>query len=260
MKLWPQAQLPPHATKHFGAALLEFNRRLQARQPFSLVRFGDGEMMIIQGKAIDLFDKYNGEHRYVPGAANDEQQRTRLTASLHYQNPRYFVGIACPCCVGRDNFHQLKSGSGQADEQLTWANLFVNSNYRVFLQQTVPLLQQMPVNLVCHQRADPSGLPFSVGKTFRTGANAWVNDYQRVHDELDQWVASSASTNEVFLFCAGVLSNILVKEMTQRHPGHTYIDLGSVFDTHLGLGATRSYLKSGFFRRKRKLNKTCVWE
>jgi len=242
------------STKQFADELDKLNQRLLSRENFALVRFGDGEMIIIDGKAIDLSEKYNGEHQYLPGNPAHEEQRSRLRDSLTFQHPHYFVGIACPCCVGEDNFFNLKKRSAQAEDQLTWANLFVNSNYAVFRDHTVAALVTRTVNMVCHEKADTDGLPFAVQHTFTVGGNSWVNDYARLRDELVSHIEKNQVHDEVFLFSAGVLSNILVHELFALHPNNTYIDLGSVFDVDLGLGKTRKYLKKG-----KTLKKTCVW-
>ncbi len=244
-------------SKSFRGDLELFNAKILSEEPFSLVRFGDGEMKIIQGEAIDLSSKYNGEHKYEPGQPVDEQQRARLAESLTFQSSRYFVGIACPCCVGMDNFMDLKKAAMQRESQLTWANIFVNSNYHPFLEQTTPLFAKRKIALVCHELADISGLPFPIEKRFSTGANAWVNDHQRVYQELDATFSSLEHRNQeswIVLFCAGVLSNILVREMSYSHPEHTYIDLGSVYDSKMKLGKTRKYLKGS-----KNLKKVCVW-
>lgn len=246
------------ASKSFPGDLEIFNKKISSGEPFSLVRFGDGEMKIIQGESIDLSGKYNGEHRYIPGVPIDEQQRAVLADSLHYQSDRYFVGIACPCCVGKDNFQHLKNTSNQPESQLTWANIFVNANYKIFLEKTTPLLAQRKIAFVCHEKAVLNNLPFTVDQRFSTGGNAWINDHQRVSSELELFFngLSEQSNNEswLVLFCAGVLSNILVKEMTVKHPNHSYVDLGSVYDSTMGLGKTRKYLKGS-----KNLKKVCVW-
>ena len=240
--------------KDFASDLAALDKRLCVAENFAFVRFGDGEMIIIDGRGIDLFEKYNGEHRYIPGEPAHELQRERLRASLVYQHPQYFVGIACPCCVGKGNFFTLKERSGQSEDQLTWANLFVNSNYAGFREHTVAALASRTINMVCHQKATTDGLPFPVKHRFNVGANSWVDDYARTHDEISTYIRDNQVRDEVFLFAAGVLSNILVHELFEKFPDNTYIDLGSVFDVDMGLGKTRKYLKKG-----KTLKKTCVW-
>jgi len=241
--------------KTFLGDLYKFNNMLKNKENFSLVRFGDGEMLVINGDAIDLSEKCNGEHKYTPGEASDEEFRQVLSESLTYQNKQYHVGLACRCCVGNEHCDNLRAESKQSESALTWANLFVNSNYPVFLNTTVEMFKGRTINVVCHKKADINKLKFAVNKDFRVGANAWVKDYQSTLDEIEQYIEQNKITDQVFLFCAGVLSNMLIYQLTKLHPENTYIDLGSVFDDQMGLGQTRKYLKGS----KKRLKKTCVW-
>jgi len=242
------------SNKHFNDELSQLNTRLEEKTNFALVRFGDGEMIIINGDAIDLSQKYNGEHQYIPGDASHEQQRALLRESLIWHSPSYYVGIACPCCVGTPAFLALKDQSKQPESQLTWANIFVNSNFSTFMSDTTKALASRTVNMICHDKADIHQLPFAVNNTFRSGPNSWLNDHQRLLKETTDYIESSDAKNEVFVFCAGVLSNILVYQLSRRFPNNTYIDVGSVFDSVMGLGKTRKYLRNG-----RTLRQTCVW-
>lgn len=246
----------PAATggKDFEQELYLFNSKLKAHKNFSLARYGDGEMIVINGESIDLSGKYNGEHRYTPGDASNERQRTLLQEALTYSDAQYYIGIACPCCVGEEKFFALKNQSKQAEAQLTWANIFVNANYARFKSDTVDILSNRDVALVCHQNATLDDLPFAVTYDFRVGANAWMADYDRLLSEITTRIESEKIENHVFLFCAGVLSNLLIHKLHQTHPENTYLDIGSVFDVELGLGKTRKYLKKG-----KTLRKTCVW-
>lgn len=246
----------PEATggKDFEQELNSFNQKLLAHENFSLARYGDGEMIVINGDSIDLSGKYNGEHKYVPGDDDNERQRALLHRALMHQDASYYIGIACPCCVGKEKFFNLKSQSQQPEAQLTWANIFVNANYARFKTDTVAAISTRDVSLVCHQNATPEGLPFEVKNSFRVGANAWMADYERLLPEMLATIESNQIKDHVFLFCAGVLSNILIYELHRAHPQNTYLDIGSVFDVELGLGKTRKYLKKG-----KTLKKTCVW-
>ena len=85
------------------------------------MRFGDGEMMIIDGTETDLSHKFGGEHTYTPGDDTPRATNAPLLAqSLTWQADHYFVGIACPCCVGEANFFNLKQpiGTGRGASHL----------------------------------------------------------------------------------------------------------------------------------------------
>ena len=241
--------------KTFVGDLEKINAKIAKQENFSLARFGDGEMTIINGVAINLSEKYNGEHKYTPGEPTDEAYRRILSESLSYQNSQYLVGLPCRCCVGDQHCAQLRQQSQQPSSQLTWANIFVNANYPLFLATTVPLFGQRVVNMVCHNKANIDGLPFKVNQTFRVGGNAWVCDYEKTRHSIRDHIDAQQSTDQLFLFCAGVLSNMLIYDLTRSHPNNTYIDVGSAFDDTMSLGKTRQYLKG----RRKRLKKVCVW-
>lgn len=248
-------ELKTRTEKSFAGDLFLFNKKLKSHENFSLVRFGDGEMVVINGEAIDYSRKDNGEHKYSPGDSQDEKYRKILTDSLTYKNPQYFVGLPCRCCVGDENCDHLREQSAQDEKQLTWANIFVNANYPVFLERTVPLFSERTVNLICHEKSKEDQLPFEVKKDFRIGGNAWVEDYGHCLTELREYIKNTECKDEVFIFCAGVLSNMLIYQLSKMYPDNTYIDAGSVFDSMMGLGETRKYLQGS----KRRLKKVCVW-
>lgn len=241
--------------KHFNKELDQFNTKLENNENFALVRFGDGEMIVINGEAIDLSEKCNGEHKYTPNDEKDELCRNVLAESLVHQSNNYYVGLPCRCCVGDDHCDQLRTQSEQIESNLTWANIFVNSNYPLFLENTLAILAKKSVNMICHDKADLTTLPFEINNDFRVGANAWVENYESMLEELLVYFENKTPENEVFLFCAGVLSNMLIYQLNKRFPNNTYLDCGSVFDDMMGLGQTRKYLKGS----KKRLNKVCVW-
>jgi hypothetical protein len=47
---------------------------------------------------------------------------------------------------------------------------------------------------------------------------------------------------KVYLFSAGMASNVMIHELWKSHPNNAYIDVGSVFDRYVGK-TTRSYQK-----------------
>ena len=241
--------------KNFTEELQIFNQKLLNNENFSLVRFGDGEMEVINGKAIDLSEKCNGEHKYNPNNEQDEFYRKILEESLLHSSDSYFIGLPCRCCVGDSHCDNLRSQSQQIETQLTWANLFVNANYPEFLDSTVTILKSKTINMVCHEKADLTGLPFEVNHSFRVGANAWSQNYDAMLVEMTADIEKNNTENQVFIFCAGVLSNMLIFQLNKAYPNNTYLDVGSVFDDMMGLGQTRKYLKGS----KKRLKQVCVW-
>lgn len=240
--------------KNFNDELLIFTDKLINHENFSIVRFGDGEMLIIKGEPIDL-SKSTGGFKYTPNDTNDEKYREILVESLLFQHKNYFVGLPARCCVGDEYCDSLRSLAKQNEQQLTWATIFANNNYPTFLNITVEAISKREVNIICFNKAILDNLPFAIAQDFRIGINAWTDDYDTTLDELDRYIENNQIRNQVFIFCAGVLSNMLIYKLTEKHPDNTYIDVGSVFDIHLCLGKTRRYLKSN----EKRLAHACIW-
>ena len=230
-----------------------FLKKIKNGEHFSLSRWGDGELMILENKPLDLLDKGDGEFKHDPNSPACQKMRHILMNSYTYKDKNYFVGVACQCCVGKDKFEYMKKLSGQLEENLTWANIFVNSNYKYFLSEFLPTLKDKKIILVSHVNSKISNLPFKIESYIPIGTNAWINNYD-VSQNLQQEIGEFNMRDYVYLIAAGPFANILTYELWKYSKNNTYIDIGSTLDKHLGLTVTRGYLKGAD-----TLNKTCIW-
>ena len=221
-------------TDSFENDLRFFEEKIKNDETFALTRFGDGEYKIINNESIDLLAKkefkYDGE----------TQLRLELIDSFTYNAPNYYVGIACACCAGNELFNSMKKYAEVPQQQLTWANIFVNGNFKYFKINFVDALKTKKVNLIAP--GDHSKLNFPIERSFIVGPNAWVEQAD-LKDRLIRIVDEYKIRGEIFLFCAGPFANILCHQLYKIYPQNTYIDIGSVFNIELGIGANRKYLK-----------------
>jgi len=221
-----------------------FKALLNLHIPFSVTRYGDGEMYVFEGRlgrnAVQEF-QFDGQ----------EHLQQELLESYEHKQDNYFVGVPCKCCVGEANFNKMKVLSKKEDKKLTWANIFVNSNFTYFQDSIVPQFKNYKVNMVAP--GSPENLPFDVANFYEVGYNAWVNN-AGVYDELVEYISSNKVEGELFLFCAGPFAKTLCYKLFKQFPRNTYLDLGSVFLRELGLKANRGYLNGAD-----TLNKVCVW-
>ena len=241
--------------KFFPSDLQILQEKLTNKEHFAFNKAADGELAIVRGEAIDRTPLGNGEFKYTPGNPEDEIFRQKLIDALKYHHEQYFVGLACPCCVGKEKAIWMRNFVDKDEQYLTWANLLVNSNYDHYVKHIVPLFSEYEVILVCNYQATLDNLPFSVKQDFRCGANAWRADYHLL-DEIKNYLESQQITNHLFLFCCGPLGNILVHQLFTNYPDNTYLDIGSTLDPWLfgEQGYTRGYLKN-----KPEINKECKW-
>lgn len=240
--------------KTFDGDFDKFLNKIKSGEHFSLSRWGDGELMILEGKHIDIRTKGNGEFRYDPNIDSYTGVRNKLINSYVNKDNEYYIGIACPCCVGEEKYLYMKSKSGQDEEHLTWANIFVNANYQRTINELVPELINHSVFLVVNKNSRLDNLPFKPANTWYIGTDAWYSDYWIV-ERLKNHIVEKDIKNSIFLFAAGPLANILTYELWEYgSKNNTYIDIGSILDPYLQLKLTR-----GYHLGASTLNKICVW-
>lgn len=238
--------------KDFNEEFFYFLNKIKNNVPFSLSRWGDGELMILENKFIDLRNVKNGEFRYDPNIKEYDYVRGILGKSYIEKDYEYYIGVACPCCVGQEKYQYMKDKSEQDEEHLTWANIFVNDNYRYFMNDFIKEMNNHDVIMVVNKKADTSKLPFDVEKTYKVGTDAWYNDYSIIEDIKNDY---NNSKNKVFLFAAGPLANILTYELwVHMNKNNIYLDIGSTLDTQMGMKPTR-----GYHMGAKTLNKKCIW-
>lgn len=241
--------------KDFKTDFTKFEEMIKNHEPFAISRNNDGEMIILFDEFIDLRQKLNGEFIYDPKQEQHKFFRDKLMESAQHKGDNYYVGIACRCCVGGEKHERLKNLTGLDDEHLTWGNIFVNSNYPLYVDRIIPSFSDYNVVMVVNNKANIEQLPFAknVVKTFRIGTNAWMNDYSLV-DEMKKYVSDNNIENHLFLFAAGPFTNILILETYKESKNNTYLDVGSTLDSMMGLGRTRGYLNGA-----PTLQKICIW-
>ncbi len=233
----------------FRGDLKKFRTKLKKREPFALSRYGDGELGILKDELIDDF-----EYKHDPADPRYVFLREQLLDSFRYKHKDYYVGISCPECVGGQDFEWMKRHSQQGDRQLTFACVFVNSNYSYFLERLLPLFNDYEVILVCNKEASLAKLPFRVKKHFPIGMNAWKDDFVLV-DRIEKYIIESAVKGSLFLFCAGPFGCILSHRLHSFCQENTYLDIGSTIDHLLFSAPTRGYLNGS-----PDLKDSCVWE
>lgn len=240
--------------KTFDGDFTKFLNMIKSGKHFSLSRWGDGELMILEGKAIDIRSKGNGEFRYDPNIEDYIGVRNKLIVSYTHKDDNYFIGVACPCCVGQEKYEYMKNKSRQDEEHLTWANIFVNANYERTINELIPELSNHSVTIVVNKNAKIDNLPFKPTNVLRVGTDAWHDNYDIVQDMIENIVMHGIK-NEIFLFAAGPLANILTYALWEYgSKQNTYIDIGSILDPYLKLKLTR-----GYHLGASTLNKICIW-
>ena len=229
--------------KIFEKELEKFYYKLRSKNPFAFSKYADGEWAVIQGHNIA-----NGEFDFKEQEEN-EFYREKLIDSFKYKHPEYYVGISCECCQGH-NHALMKEQSGQDEEHLTYANLFVNTNYPLYVKDFIPEYKNHKIYLIANEKAKIKNLPFKLEKFYPIGDTAFIKNYN-----LIEQIKSENIKNSLFLFCAGPFGNILAHQLFNYNPNNIYMDIGSTLNPWIqSEGFTRDYYSNGYSSKK-----TCVW-
>ena len=227
--------------KIFQQELLNLYNKFREGKPFAFSKYADGEWA-----AMNDIQLNNGEFK---STSDQEFYKNKLIESFQYQDDNYIVGISCECCQGIEHY-RMKNFSNQKNENLTYANIFVNSNYELYKNTFVKEYANHEVHLIANKNSKIENLPFKIEKFYPVGFNAWVEDY-----DLIEQIKNENLSGKLFLFCCGPFGNILAHQLHLHNKNNIYLDIGSTLNPWLqSEGFKRDYYCNGYFSTRE-----CVW-
>lgn len=228
---------PPN--KDYSEDIKILHQAIESGENISFSKFCDGEWAVMCNQPIN-----NKEFWFNPTNPYDQVKREQLIKAFRYKNDRYFVGITCVNVFGLETHRNMKALCQQDEDHLTWADIWVNSNYRYYLQNIVPLFKDRKIVLFCNERGKIDNLPFHPDIVFPLKDNAWEHDWDAIDSAkmLLSDLKSQGIKNCIFLFCCGPFGNILCHQLTECDGDHTYLDIGSTLNPFLkSAGFERDY-------------------
>lgn len=210
--------------------------------PFSFSKYADGEWAIMN-------NHYLNNNEFEISNKTPDFFRQKLIESFRFKDPNYYVGISCPCCQGKEAY-KMNIFSDQDQDHLTFANIFVNSNYSIYKDTFLKEYGNHDVHLIANKNSKIENLPFKIEKFYPIGFSAWVNDYKLIEEIKQQNIS-----NKLFLFCAGPFGNLLAHQLHESNKRNIYLDIGSTLNPWLqSEGFKRDYYNNGYFSERK-----CVW-
>lgn len=198
-------------------------QKIENKEPFALIRFGDGEKNIMNNVAC----KRKG-FSYDPRDMRDQLFRAELMDSIYYYNgDHYYIGI--------DDEEIEKHINGTKIDPM----IFVNENYLEFLKKLEEVGKKIPIVLVVNKKAKLGDLPFAFYKVFFLDDNAW-----RTAGDMDIKITNLLNKFKkpiLALVAGGVYTNVLINKIWQKNKKHILIDIGSTLDPFLYGVKTRKY-------------------
>jgi len=225
-------------TNNFSGDIKFIFNRLKKKDKFSFSKYADGEFAILSNQKITNVDNWT----YDP--EKHQMMRDELISSFKFKDKDYYVGISCKCCQPETYVNWMREQSGQ--DVLTWANVFVNSNYPYFTEKFIPEFSNHKVVLFAREDATIQKLPFKVEHIPIT-KQAFIDNFDMINNfPIENY------NNKLFLFCAGPLGNMLAAKFWDKNKTNTYLDIGSTLNPYL------TENNRGYLRNSKNL-KTCIW-
>ncbi len=254
-------------SKNFKDEFYFFLEKFKNKENFNLLRFSDGELFMLQNKSITLGklfvkvdDKIRGivSHPSYDKKIFEPRKHSKfveeLTKSFTYNSKEYYKGINCVCCVGKENHEWQFELLKKDNDNLTWSNILLNSNYPLFMEEFYPEIQKRGAYVICNEKADLSHLNWIKGD-IRIKSNAF-DDLSPI-EEIKELITKNNIKDEVFLFSASSFSNVAQHKLALFEPNNTYIDIGTTLSYEFKIPSKRAYLDS--YYKNRGDYQTCVW-
>jgi hypothetical protein len=232
--------IPPN--KSYQEDIKIFHKALLDKKNFSFSKFCDGEWAVIKNQPIN-----NKEFWFDPNNPQDQYKRASLINSFQFDHPNYFVGITCVNVFGLETHRAMKKICGLPECKLTWADIWVNSNYSYYIKNIIPVYRNRQTVLFCNAKSQVSNLPFEPRAVFSISYNAWEDNWSMI-EEAKKYIAQNNIQDHIFLFCCGPFGNILCHQLTQFNDRNTYLDIGSTLNPLLqSAGFERDYYMGNNF-------------
>jgi len=217
-------------------------RRVERGVPLTVVRYADGEEALMQGSAIPATATVGVEDGWWVEAGMTRLGRD-LLATLHHREPAYMYGIPGTNDLASVEFFRRTLTA--SPEQLTFASLFCNMNYRYFRERLGAFTEGVVIVASRHGAGRPVGglrvleyVPME---------HDCVNHWERAHQDERVRAADVATRFErtLFLVSAGPMAEVLIDTMFTANPTNRYLDVGSALDELIHGRKTRPYMHAG---------------
>jgi hypothetical protein len=229
-----------------------FLRKIINNQPFSLIRPGDGEYMIVNGISFSTNDKWSYTGSQIL------QKDLLLSIQSCKLLPLCYVGIPCSDCIKMLPTYSTKNISNIIDlyqlnaDRITYANIFCNKNWKIFTDFLINT--KIPIYYIGPGKENIHNL--HIIDTFHVNElqiETWDIDKDSFTKNLYNWISNyinKSTVSLIFTFSIGPLSKIIIPYLCAKYSNHSFIDIGSSFDSFLKNDNSRGYLHNNYIYNK----------
>ena len=226
--------------KKFKSDFIKFTEKIKSDENFAYARYADGEVMLMRGIEVG----FNTQAFQVDNWKSPDKMTkvgNDLLETMNHTEENYYYAIASDS-IGDHIFLMEKLKTKK--DNITFANLWINSNYQQMKQFYLSLNKECFV--LCNHKASKNNFPFPVKELFPFPDNCieyWESFGDDYINQLSQYV--SQLKNETIFISAGPVSEIIVHKLFTLNPNNKYIDVGSSLDEFIHNRKTRPYMIEG---------------
>lgn len=215
--------------------LTSFLNKLDRKEPFAIIRPGDGEYLIMTNKSINTQDNwgFNG---------GSLQQDLLNVKDLLKDLDNMYVGIPCPDCQGKDMVEWYKKTWELKEKYTTYANIFCNKNWNYFINYFKST--KIPIHYIGPGTVIPPDVNI---KTILSIDSQLVNNWDTQKDTFTNtiftWIDTIIKNDNfsTFVFSAGPISKYIIPLLYKKYPNNQFLDVGSSFDLLMKGNTNRGY-------------------
>jgi len=258
----------PNPVEHLNIV----KNKLLRKEPFFFIRFSDGETEILKNRYLEItpgktvfrgkeiknnFPQFDSK-KFDPSI--HQNIREDLLLSAKFKDRNFYKGIPTSHNKAEDDKEMMLELNEGLTENITFSDLFLNSNYERYLKEIVPLFESFDsIIVIANYRAKPIGI---LGKAQHIKI---PDDFFANYDEVLFNVMEKLKLideNSLVLSSASSLSNIIGHKLFLINKNITFLDIGTSINTLLSLDdKIRSYHKQknkSLFRKIFKKSKDII--
>ena len=244
----------PAPTKKAADELATFRAMINDAVQFTFIRFSDGECEMLQGNSLEIsnsgvkWSRGSSSFRYpdydfksfVP--ERDAQLMDALSKSAEYRSTNFYKGIPTSHNAAPAYSKMLFEMNGSSSEGLTFADVFINSNYKKFSRGLLgDLRQRSDVALIGNFRMKVP-LISSSWTHYKIGDNLFQSHEETVSSAMS--FIRSLPVGAIVLSSASSISNILGHQVSAEGLPISFLDVGTALHPFVGLADSRREYQS----------------
>jgi hypothetical protein len=201
--------------------LVQIIQKIQNGEHFGVIRPGDGELLIMKGIRFNaqLGDDWTN---------NSTILKEQLKCAFKIVNQNLYIGIPCNTCghYPANIYEEYLNNYKVPIQQLTYANIFCNSNWRYFTEFLRTYEKGFYLITTGTKECEfPIKERLYIDKFL---VNNWDSVWESETDRVLEYIKNKRG--ELICFAGGPLSKVWIPKCMEMNPLNVYLDIGSALD------------------------------